>query len=59
MKILNASDIAEVLEGRDYYATVAWDFIIEAVEQALSDMGIVAREEDIDDIDKYIREELI
>lgn len=59
MKVLTARDIAEVLEGRDYYATVAWEFIVEAVEQALAVMGIAAREEDIDDIDKYIREELI
>lgn len=57
--MLSVEQIAMVLEGRDYYATTCWEFIVEAVEQALADLGIVARKEDIDDIDKYIREELI
>lgn len=57
--MLSVKDIAMELEGRDYYATVAWEFIVEAVEQAIEDLGIVAREENINVIDKYIRRELI
>lgn len=57
--MLSVKDIAMELEGRDYYACVAWEFIVEAVEQAIKDLGIVAREENIDVIDKYIRRELI
>ena len=57
--MLSVKDIAMELEGRDYYAYVAWDFIVEAVEQAIKDLGIVAHEKDIDTIDKYIRRELI
>lgn len=57
--MLSVKDIAIELEGRDYYATVAWEFIVEAVEQAVEDLDIVAREENINVIDKYIRRELI
>ena len=57
--MLSVKDIAMELEGRDYFAYVAWEFIVEAVEQAIKDLGIVAREENINVIDKYIRRELI
>lgn len=57
--MLSVKDIAMELEGREYYAYVAWEFIVEAVEQAIKDLGIVAREENINVIDKYIRRELI
>lgn len=48
-------DIAVELEGREYYSTVAWGYIVEAVAQAVSDLGT----RDVDKIDKYIRAELI
>lgn len=57
--MLSVKDIAMELEGRDYYAYVAWEFIIEAVEQAIEDLGIVACEDNVNVIDKYIRRELI
>lgn len=57
--MLSVKDIAMELEGREYYACVAWEFIVEAVEHAIEDLGIVACEENISVIDKYIRRELI
>lgn len=57
--MLSVKDIAIELEGRDYYAYVAWEFIVEAVEQAIKDLGIAPCEKNINVIDKYIRRELI
>lgn len=58
-KILSVKDIAMELEGREYYSTVAWEYIVEAVENTLKDFGIIPQASDIDDIDKHIREEYI
>ena len=57
--MLSVKDIAIELEGRDYYAYVAWEFIVEAVEQAIKDLDIAPCEKNINVIDKYIRRELI
>lgn len=47
--------IANELSCRDYYQTVYYGFIVEAVENTLNDL----EEADIDEIDRHIRRNYI
>ena len=54
------NEVARELSYRNYYSTVFYDFIVEAVEDAKKDLELsVIYESDIDVIDAYIRENLI
>lgn len=48
-------EIANELSCRNYYMTVAYGFIVEAVENAIGDLNST----DIDKIDRHIRENYI
>lgn len=54
--------IVTELEGRDYYADTAYEFIEEAVEDTLKEWGVQGAEYSekfIDEVDEYIQENLI
>lgn len=54
------NEIASELSLRDYYSTVSYGFIVEAVKDAKKDLELsVIYDSDIDVIDAYIRMNLI
>ena len=54
------NEAASELSCRNYYSTVSFGFIVEAVENAKKDLDYsVIYDSDIDVIDAYIRENLI
>lgn len=59
-KHYTTNEVASELSLRNYYSTVYYEFIIEAVKNAKKDLGLsVIYDSDIDVIDAYIRENLI
>jgi hypothetical protein len=54
------NEVASELSSRNYYSTVFYDFLVEAVKDAKKDLNLsVVYDSDIDVIDAYIRENLI
>lgn len=54
------NEVASELSSRNYYSTVFYDFLVEAVKDAKKDLDLsVVYDSDIDVIDAYIRENLI
>lgn len=54
------NEVASELSCRNYYSTVFYEFIVEAVEEAKRELELsVIYDSDIDVIDAYIRENLI
>ena len=54
------NEVARELSYRNYYSTVFYDFIVEAVKNAKKDLDYnVIYDSDVDVIDAYIRENLI
>lgn len=54
------NEVASELSCRNYYSTVYYDFLVEAVKNAKKDLDLsVIYDSDIDVIDAYIRENLI
>ena len=54
------SEVASELSLRDYYSTVYYGFIFEAVKDAKKDLDLsIIYDSDIDVIDAYIRMNLI
>lgn len=59
-KHYTVNEVASELSCKNYYSTVSYDFIVEAVKDAKKDLGYsVIYDSDIDVIDAYIREHLI
>jgi hypothetical protein len=59
-KHYTVNEVARELSYRNYYSTVFFEFIVEAVKDAKKDLEFSAiYESDIDVIDAYIRENLI
>lgn len=57
---LTVNQVANELCCKNYYYTVAYDFIVEAVECAKKDLGYAnIYPSDVQKIDKYIRENYI
>lgn len=54
------NEVARELSYRNYYSTVFYDFIVEAVKNAKKDLDYnVIYDSDVDVIDAYIRENYI
>lgn len=59
-KHYTVDEVARELSCRDYYSTVYYVFIVEAVADAKKDLDLgIIFDSDIDVIDAYIRENLI
>lgn len=54
------NEVASELSCRNYYSTVYYDFLVEAVKDAKKDLDLsIIYDSDIDVIDAYIRQNLI
>lgn len=54
------NEVASELSCRNYYSTVFYEFIVEAVEEAKRELELsVIYDSDIDVIDAYIRDNFI